>query len=37
MPMLSYDMERDLKMEFLQLRVTMAMVVAIVLMGRRLG
>jgi hypothetical protein len=35
--MLSYDVGRDLKMEFLQLWATMAMVAAMVLMGRRLG
>jgi hypothetical protein len=35
--MLSDDMGRDLKMEFLQLWAMMAMVVAMVLMGRRLG
>jgi hypothetical protein len=35
--MLSYDVGRDLKVEFLQLWAAMAMAVAIVLMGRRSG
>ncbi len=35
--MLSYDMGRDLKTEFLQLWVTMVMVAGMVLMERRLG
>ncbi len=37
LPMLSYDGGRDLKTEFIQLWATMAMVAAMVLMGRRLG
>ncbi len=37
LPMLSYDVGRDLKTEFLQLWGMMAMVVATVLMGRRSG
>ncbi len=37
LPMLSCDMGRDLKTEFLQLWVAMAMVAAMVLMGRRSG
>ncbi len=37
LPMLSYDMGRDLKMEFLQLWAMMAMVAAMVLRGRRSG
>ncbi len=35
--MLSYDVGRDLKTEFLQLWAAMAMAAAMVLMGRRLG
>jgi hypothetical protein len=35
--MLSYDMGKDLKTEFIQLWVAMVMAVAMVLMGRRLG
>jgi hypothetical protein len=37
LPILFYDMGRDLKTEFLQLWATMAMVARMVLMGRRLG
>jgi hypothetical protein len=35
--MLSYDMGRDLKTEFLQLWAVMVMAAAMVLMGRRSG
>ncbi len=35
--MLSYDAERDLKTEFLQLWAMMAIAAAMVLMGRRSG
>jgi hypothetical protein len=37
LPMLSYDVGKDLKMEFLQLWATIARVAVMVLMGRRLG
>ncbi len=37
LPMLSNNMGRDLKTEFVQLWATMAMMAAMVLMGRRLG